>query len=573
MRLHTVQSKNATSLYIIESVYTKDKKRTSRIVKKLGTMAELSKIHEDPIAWGKALAKQMTAEAKQQKQKISVTYDPLKQIPMGNQTLFNGGYLFLQKIYYALGLDQICRNISKQYKFEYDLNDILRMLLYGRILFPGSKKACFEDAKKLLEPPAFQQHHIYRALEIIAKESSFIQSELYKNSKSVLKRSDNILFYDCTNFFFEIEQEQGLKQYGLSKEHRPNPIVQMGLFMDADGIPMAFSIQPGNTNEQVTLKPLEQQIIRDFDKSRLVVCTDAGLSSFANRQFNNIGQRAFITTQSLKKLKGFQKQWALDPDGWKRFGSDEIFHLNKLKADPVLQEQFWDQTFYKERWFNEGGLEQRYIVTFSFKYMAYMYNIRQKQLARAKKMVESGQIKRQHSNDPARFLKQIFFDEDGVICDQSLSFLNEQSIQNEAQYDGFYCSATNLEDEASFILKVNRRRWEIEESFRILKSEFKARPVYLSRDDRIMAHFMTCFLALYLFRILEKKLGERFSCEAITQTLRQMNFLELAQGDFIPAYKRNELTDCLHDSFGFNTDYEILKISDMRKIIRDSKKA
>lgn len=572
MRLHTVKSKNATSLYIIESVYTQDKKRTSRVVQKLGTLAELSKTHQDPIAWAKNLAKKMTEDDKLQKQRVSVTYDPAKQIPFSNRALLNGGYLFLQKIFYQLNLDKICLEISQKYKFEYDLCAILAMLIYGRVIFPCSKQASFEEAKNLLEPPSFAKHDVYRALEVLAKESNFIQNELYKNSKTVLSRNDNILFYDCTNFFFEIEKEDGLKQYGVSKEHRPNPIVQMGLFMDADGIPLAFSINPGNTNEQLTLQPLEKKIINDFNKSRFVVCTDAGLSSLANRRFNNVHNRAFITTQSLKKLKDFQKKWALDKSNWKLFDSNETFNLDEVEANSELQEKLWNRTFYKERWFNENGLEQRYIVTFSFRYKAYMQSIREKQISRAMDMAEKKQIKRKNMNDPSRFLSQFFLDGNGQICDKSVVMLNEKTILNEAMYDGFYCTATNLDDDAAFIIKVNHRRWEIEESFRIMKSEFKARPVYLSRDDRIKAHFLTCFLALYLFRILEKKLNGRFTCEEITKTLRHMAFLELPQRDYVPAYKRSLLTDCLHSVFGFNTDYEIIKISDMRKIIKLSKK-
>lgn len=574
MRLQIAGSKKAPSLYIVESTYDSvTGKRSNRVVEKLGTLEELSRVHEDPIAWGRELAKTMTLEEKENKdERIVVSYNPSGKLNKGNEALFQGGYLFLQKIYYDLGLDKICQKISDKYKFEYDLNDILRVLVYGRILFPKSKRATYEEAKGLLEPPGFESHDTYRALEVLARENEFIQSELYKNSKKVLKRKDNILFYDCTNFFFELEEEEGLKQYGRSKENRPNPIVQMGLFMDADGIPLAFCLHPGNTNEQQTLKPLEQQIIRDFDTSRFVVCTDAGLSSLANRKFNSIQDRAFITTQSLKKLKAYQKQWALAPEAWKLFGDRRSYNLDDIRKDKALQEKYWDKIFYKERWFNEQGLEQRYIVTFSLKYMAYTQAIRLKQVSRASKMVDSGRASRKGVHDPARFVQQLYIDEDGSICETSHTYVSKEKIQNEAQYDGFYCSATNLEDDAGLILKVNRQRWEMEESFRIMKSEFKARPVFLSRDDRITAHFMTCFLALYVFRFLEKKLGEAFTCEDITKTLRKMSFLKIPQEGYVPAYTRSDLTDALHDTAGFYTDYEILSMSQIGKVIKQSKK-
>lgn len=572
MRVSVSKSKNATSLYIIESVYTKAGKHTSRVVKKLGTLEDLSKEHDDPMAWAKELAKQMTEEAEKDKQRIEVSYNPAKQIPEGEQSLFNGGYLFLQKIYYQLGLDRIAKDIATKYKFEYDLNDILRLLVYGRILFPKSKKATFEDGQKLLEQPSFKQHDIYRALEVLAKENDFIQSELYANSKKVLQRDTRILYYDCTNFFFELEEASGLRQYGVSKEHRPNPIVQMGLFTDTDGIPLAFDMHPGNTNEQTTLKPIEQRIMRDYEKSKFVVCCDAGLSSFANRQFNSIQGRAFITVQSLKKMKDFQKQWALEPKGWKLQGQSKIYNLDDILADPEAEAKYLNSVFYKERWFNEDGLEQRYIVSFSLKYKLYQEALRTEHIERAQKIIERGGLRRKGSNDPSRFVSQLYFDDEGVICDESLAYLNQQRIQDEASYDGFYCVATNLEDPAEVILKANRQRWEIEESFRILKSEFKARPVYLSRDDRIMAHFLICFMALYIFRILERDLGGEFTVEEIVNTLRQMDFLEHRNHGYIPTYKRSSLTDKLHENAGFYTDFEIISVKDMKKVIRQSKK-
>ena len=240
-----------------------------------------------------------------------VQYSPTKLTEKEQQRSFNGGYLFLQKIYHELGFHKICEEISRRHKFTYNLDSILSRLLYGRIIFPDSKLSTFNLSSRFLEKPDFEIQHIYRALEVISKETDFIQSELYKNSLKLSKRNTGILYYDCTNYFFEIEQEQGLKQYGYSKEHKPNPIVQMGLFMDGDGIPLAFSITKGNTNEQLTLRPLEEKILDDFKLSKFVVCTDAGLASNANRKFNDQGDRAFITTQSVKKLKNHLKEWTL----------------------------------------------------------------------------------------------------------------------------------------------------------------------------------------------------------------------------------------------------------------------
>lgn len=570
MRLQISKSKNASSLYVVESTYDKNGKRSNKIVEKLGTLAELEKTHDDPIKWAKAYVDGLTEAKKDGTKKIRIDYNPVNRIEMNKPCLYNGGYLFLQKLYYKYGLDKICKTISNKYNFEYDLNSILSRLVYGRILSPSSKLSTMEYSKTLLEQPNFELHQIYRALETLAKESDYIQSQLYLNSKTVSKRNDNILYYDCTNFFFELEEESGIRQYGVSKEHRPNPIVEMGLFMDGDGIPLAFCINPGNTNEQLTLRPLEQQIIKDFGKSKFVVCTDAGLSSNANRKFNSIQDRSFITAQSIKKMTVHQKEWALSNDGWKAPNSSNTYTLDEIKEN---REKYENITFYKDNIYNDNGLCQRYIVTFSIKYMDYLKNIREKQIQRAQKLIDSGLNKRSSQNDPRRFIEQLFFTDEGEVVTKKELFLNEDKIKDEALYDGFYCVTTNLNDPVEEIIKVNARRWEIEESFRIMKSEFKSRPVYLSRDDRIKAHFLTCFISLFIFRILEQSLNSKFTSSEILKTLRSMQFQEIPRDGFIPAYIRNEITDALHQSVDFITDYEVITMSDMRKIYNVSKKA
>lgn len=570
MRLQISRTKNAASLYIVKSTYDKNGKRSNMIVEKLGTEAELSKLHDDPIAWGKQRAEELTRLEREASQSVSVEYHPSNRMERGQKTLYNGGYLFLQSLYYKYGIDRICRDITKKYKFEYDLNAVLSRLLYGRILFPGSKKSTMEEAEDLLETPGFELHQIYRALEVIAKEDTFIQSSLYKNSIQVGKRNDSVLYYDCTNFFFEIEEESGLRQYGASKEHRPTPIVEMGLFMDGDGVPLTFSVSPGNTNEQTTLKPLERQIISEFGKKKFIVCTDAGLSSTANRKFNNIQGRAFITVQSIKKMKEYQREWALKRTGWRLTGSTKVYDLDEVDNNSL---DYHDKIFYKEEWFSEDGLEQRFIVTYSLKYKEYSAQIRERQIQRAEKSVRSGAVGKHRANDPERFVGQYYFTDNGEIAEYRSYAIDTQKIQEEAAFDGLYCTATNLEDPVEEIIKINRRRWEIEENFRIMKSEFKARPVFLSRDDRIKAHFITCFLALFLYRQLEKELSDQFTTRDITSCLKKMMFYEVPREGYIPAYERTDLTDALHTAFGFSTDYEFIPLSALRKIFRLTKKA
>ncbi len=574
MRLKTSSSKNSLSFYVIKDVY-KNGKRTTQIVETLGTEEAVKEKADgkDPYEWAKAYVAELNRREKENKREVIIKCKQSKLITKDKQQSFNGGYLFLQQIYHQLGLDKICNDISSKYKFTYDLNAILSRLIYGRILFPASKLSTFESSKLLLEQPKFELQHIYRSLEVIAEESDFIQSQLYKNSLAVSKRNDRVLYYDCTNYFFEIEQEDGLKQYGPSKEHRPTPIVEMGLFMDGDGIPLAFSIHSGNTNEQVTLKPLEKQIIKDFELSKFVVCTDAGLSSNDNRKFNNISDRSFITTQSIKKLKNFLKEWALEPTGWMHNKSNETFDLRKFDEDDVLWDKYRNVTFYKERWIKENDLEQKLIVTFSLKYRSYQRQIRDKQLERASKLIATNpkSLGKKRQNDYKRFIASTNVTSDGEVAEETLYYLNEDSIAEESKYDGFYAVCTNLDEDVSEITKINHRRWEIEECFRIMKSEFKARPVYLQKDERIKAHFTTCFLALVLYRYLEKQLDSQFTTSEIVSQLKDMNFYSVTGQGYIPTYRRTDFTDALHDSFGFRTDYQIVSDKEMKKIFKKVK--
>ncbi len=580
MKLTISKSKNSTSLYVAKSFYANGT-RTSKIVEKLGTVAELEKKlnGQDPIEWAKKYIEELNRKEKEEKREVLVKYSPSKLINKGEQHLFNGGYLFLKKIYHEIGLHKICKRISQKYKFDFDLDSIFSRLVYGRVIFPSSKLATHELSKKFIEQPNFDLHQIYRALEILAKETDFIQSAIYENSLKIFKRNTGVLYYDCTNYFFEIEQEDGNKQYGPSKDHKPNPIIQMGLFMDGDGIPLAFSMNKGNMNEQLTLKPLEKKIISDFELSKFIVCTDAGLASAENRKFNDKDGRAFITTQSIKKLKAHLKKWALAADGWKLPGSEKDYDISKLdemleKANPEDREKIRSKVFYKERWIKENSFEQRLIVTYSIKYRDYQRKIRNGQIERAQKLIDTNptKIKKCNSNDYKRFIHTTSCTSDGEVAEKEFYSIHSSLILKEEAFDGFYAVCTNLEDDVSEIIKVNCRRWEIEECFRIMKSEFKARPVYLSNDDRIEAHFTTCFIALILYRLLEKKLKEQFTCHEIITGLRDMNFLELRGEGYVPAYTRSDFTDALHDAFGFRTDYQIVTSSIMKKILKDTKK-
>ncbi len=580
MRLQISKSKNAASLYVIKTVYTNGKEQT-KIVEKLGTYDELLKKlnGQDPIEWAKKYIEELNKKEKEEKREVLVKYSPTKLINKGEQHTFNGGYLFLQKIYHELGLHKICKEISQKYKFDFDIDSVLSRLIYGRVIFPSSKLATYELSKRFIEQPNFDLHQIYRALEVLSKETDLIQSSLYENSLKVSKRNTGVLYYDCTNYFFEIEQEDGDKQYGPSKDHKPNPIVQMGLFMDGDGIPFAFSINRGNMNEQLTLKPLEKKILSDFKLSKFIVCTDAGLASEDNRKFNSKDERAFITTQSIKKLKEHLKKWALAPDGWKLSGSEKTYDISKLdemidKANTEDKAKIRAKVFFKERWIKENGFEQRLIVTYSIKYRDYQRKIRNSQIERAQKAIDTNptKIKKCNPNDYKRFIHKTSCTPDGEVAEKEIYNIDTALVEKEEVFDGFYGVCTNLDDEASEIIKVNHRRWEIEECFRIMKSEFKARPVYLSNSDRIKAHFTTCFISLIIYRLLEKRLHEEFTCHEIIGELRDMHFKEIKGEGYEPIYTRTDFTDALHEAFSFRTDYQIVTTSMMKNIFKETKK-
>lgn len=540
----TNPGKPAESLYIIKDLYLRDIRGKKSVSNKSGkerttvTVAKLSKVsdfmekmnlsHDEVIAWARKHAKSLTDEEKTANAKITIDYFPNQRIEKDVPSSCNCGYLFLQSLYTQLRLDNTCRNIRNRYSFDFDLNSILSDLIFARILSPSSKLSSHSFCKSLLEPPKYDIHQVYRALSVIAKGNDYIQSDVYRNSNFVISRNNRVLYYDCTNFFFEIEEADDFREYGKSKENRQNPIVQMGLFMDGDGIPLAFSTFRGASNDQPSMKPLEEKIIHNCGLDRFVVCTGGGLGCDSNRLFNNIEGRAFITTQSLKKLKKDKRVAALNSSRWKRLGDGCSVNIQEIKSDP---EKYASNVYYKIMPYSSKKVpNQMMIVTYSPKYALYQCSIREKQIERAEK------------------------------------------IERKMMYDGYYAICTDLvDDSVEEIIRVSEQRWEIEESFRIMKTEFQARPVYLYREDRIQAHFLICYLSLMIYRILEKKLKEKYTAEKIITTLRKMELHIIPGTGYQPSYTRTDLTDELHEIFGFNTDYQIMTKSSIRNITKLTK--
>lgn len=588
MRLGWAKKGNSVSYYVHKTIRV-DGKNKSLVIKRFGSEKYICETYgvTDAKAWAKEQVRLMNEAEKEDAAKFNIELCAGTDLVMDEQRRFNGGYLFLQDVYYELGLHKICRAISSRHPFEYDLNDILSRLIYTRILYPASKRSSLEEAKGFIEQPSFKLHDIYRALSVMAEESDYIQSRLFKNSATIQERNSQVIYYDCTNFYFEIDAAEDDKQFGHSKENRPLPIVGMGLFMDMDGIPISFSIYPGNRNEQMTMVPLEKKMLESFDMSKFIVCTDSGLSSATNRVFNSYdgedGMRAYITTQSIKSLKAFLQQWCMDDEGWTLDGDGTG---KKYRISELDEDRDKDKVFYKTRWIKEEGIvhtekgdkkqiiEQKLIVSYSIKYKNYQRHVREGQIERAMKLVGSGEktINRKRQNDPKRFIKTDHTTKDGEVADKAISYVDEAVVAAEEKYDGFYAVCTNLDDNVSSIVKANKRRWEIEECFRIMKTDFEARPVYLNRQDRIVAHFITCFIALIVYRYLEKKLDCKYTIEQILPTLQEMDFMKYEGKGYQPIYKRTALTDDLHEAFGFCTSKQIVPVAKMRNIISQTKK-
>ena len=576
MRLSYSKSKNTINYYIIKD-YTKNGKRSTKKVERIGNLEEVKIMagNKDYKQWLKEYVKKYNKEHNKS-ETIIIKKNNKKIISMNNKISFNVGYLFLKKIYNQLKLNKVCNEIQQKYKIQFNLNEILSYLIFARIIYPSSKLETFKQCQNFIEQPTFKLHDEYRALSYIASHTDYIQEQLFNNSKNIIKRNSNVIYYDCTNYFFEIDNEDNLRKYGISKEHRPSPIVGMGLFMDGDGLPLSFNIYPGNQSEQKTLIPEETKIINNFkmENSKMIICTDAGLASDEIKKFNIQDNRGFVITQSLKKLKEEYKAEIFNNNGW-RISNDlkNIYNLQEIKENDDLKEKYYDTLFYKIIPTETKSVKQDLIVTFSFKYLDYNRNVRNNQIERAKKSIETNNVTRKgkNQNDYRRFIDSTNSTAYGEIAENITYSINENLINEEEKYDGYYALTTNVIGEINDILKIVKGRWEIEESFKIMKSDFLARPVNLSREDRIKAHFMTCFIDLFIYRLLEKKLGYEYTTSQILNTIKNMNVLESKGDGYIPEYTRTNLTDDLHETFGFRTDFEINTYKDFKKIFNTIK--
>lgn len=584
MRLQISRSKNSESFYVIRSVYEKGK-NTTVVYEKLGTLQQVKERagDQEPHVWAKAYVAELNRkEAAEKEGKIQIALSTEKTRGNTGKISYEAGHLFLQKLFYRLGWNQISVKAKAGTDSDIPLNTILQMLLYTRILHPCSKKASWELYENFLPSARAEKvelHQVYRALDMIAKNSDKIQEYVYKSTERYCKRNTEVLYYDCTNFFFEIEEEDEFRRYGHSKENRPNPIVQMGMFIDGDGIPLAVTVFPGSQNEQGSLKPLEQKILKDFELSKFIVCTDSGLASTANRRLNSGKDRRYVVTQSLKTLPAPIQEWALEPVGWYLEGDSMLRTYDIRKVNEL---EYRDSIFYKEQIVQIGGLTQRLVVTYSIKARDYQRSVRQRQIDRAIKTVDKRPQEMDHTrqNDYRRLIQTSFLTEDGEISTVRKMKVDTDAISREEMFDGFYGVCSNLlplsEDNpdgtsALEILHINHMRWQIEDCFRDMKTEFKSRPVYLSKENRIQAHFLLCSLSLILLKYLEKALRVSgftdFTTEQLLSQLRSMNVLHLQGFGYIPAFNSSPITSALQNAFRLPLDSQIISEKSMKKII------
>ena len=571
MNLHIVPSgKDDAILYYAVSI-RKGKKTTSKNVRRIGRLSELKKEYTDPIAHFRAEAKRLTDEGRSESSfeiPANLMLDPMKK----RRVML--GYIFPQSVYYSLGLDMVMRGIRNESKATYDFNRIMRDLIIGRVLSPLSKSSTYEKAFSFPEPPDYDLQHVYRSLSLMAKSFDLIEEKAFKGMKKYADVDTSVTYYDCTNFYFEIEEEDGFRTYGKSKENRPNPIVQMGLFLDRNGLPISMCINPGRTNEQKTMIPLEKMMTERFGIEKFVVCADCGLSGKRNLRFNSTENHGFVVTKSLKKVSEDVRARLMGDGGWKRFGdaSGRLYSLKEIREDTNLR----DVIFYHDERFAMGsdGSEERIVTTYCGRLREYQRSVRERQLQRAMELVRQGKIRKGvNQNDVRRFIVVDSVTENGEVAEKKVFSIDRERFEEESEYDGFYAVTTDLDDDPGEIIRINRGRWEIEESFRIMKSDFDGRPVFVSREDRIRAHFLTCYLAFMIFRIIEQKLNKgdvRYTDPEILRTLRDYEAID-AENFYVGAME-GKAVRALESTFGLVGSMTAFSKAQFRRLVARSKK-
>lgn len=596
--------------YYIQQGFRNGKKTTTKNIKRLGKHSELLLITDNPLEYAKNEVKKMNEEYRSGRSEFIVTMDfneriPSTDSPCSNSTSLNIGYLYLKDVYAKLNLSDFFKSVSSDRKITYDCNKICQFLTYARILDPASKYGTYDKLDTYYEKPQIEYQHMIRFLDILDRNSDQYLKHLFDNSENIVKRDTSVMYYDCTNYFFETEKPDeeivdevtgeiilGLRQFGISKENKTSPIVEMGLIMDSRGIPISMCIHPGNTNEQLTAVPLEKEVIKMTGNKKFIYCADAGLGSYNIRKFNDMGGRAYIVTQSVKKLGQEIKDIVFNDSNYRLLSNDDAITLKEMRtfnkkdannlslyndfaykvipANTAMDTGLYEEKVYKngrtKKVKAKGTLHQYIIVTFSRKMMEYQRTIRERQLERAKKLLrlkDPEKIKK-GPNDIRRFLKNTSSDTANYVLDMD-------KIHEEEKYDGFYAVATNLDDSAKDILAVAQNRYKIEDCFRIMKTNFDARPVFLRKPERIRAHFLICYTALLIYRLMECKLDDNLThvtTSNLIKTLRNMNVVNMDDMYYKSIYSGSQALDALERCFELQLNRKYYRPSDLNKIVK-----
>lgn len=606
MKLTFSRPQRPHTIYVQKSFRNKDGKSTSKKVEKLGTEEEIEKKYgcPDGLEWAKAYVARLNQDEKLGRKKIRAEFSPTERINPAEQVVHDCGDLLLLPLYNGLGLPQICEGIVAGTKVKYNLNEILETLVMLRILCPCSKLGSYELGRKRIRKTTHALEDVYRALSLLSAHIDDIQAAVWKNSKEILQRNTTVIYYDCTNYYFETEDNdpvgtdarhprrpEGIRRRGKSKEHRPNPIVQMGLLMDADGIPLSFIIFPGNESEQPSLQKIEEMIADKFGINEFIVSTDAGLSSEDNRRYNITEGREYIAVQSLPKLPLADCMAALDPHGWHVAFRDsslgpidpsdptrDTFDLDSIDLDAERHTKFYKEIIVDKR---IGGRKntarpERVIVTYSHDFALFLRHKRQERLPLAEKIVRTKQTSsRQSQNDVRRYVQTAYVTAAGELAEHVSMSINRELIQQEEKFDGFYAYGTSLDDDAVDVLRARAFHHEIEHLFRTTKTFLDARPVYLQRSDRIRTHFLICFLSMVILKILQKQLDmPGLSIDRLIGTIRNFKLGYIRGAGYIPLFERDGLTDRLQAINDICIDTQIVEIKTLntfyRKVLKKS---
>lgn len=598
MKLSFSRKERPHTIYVLESFRDKDGKSTTRRVETLGTEEEIEKREgcPDGLAWAAEHVAELNRRKKEGREKVMVELSPHDRIEPGRQVLFDGGDLLLLPLYRGLGLDSECDRIKAGSKAKYDLAAILEALVVLRILYPCSKRSAFELSRRRITKGVFALEDVYRALSLLSAHIDDIQAAVWRNSRKAMERDTRVVYYDCTNYYFEIEDNDlkegdspvpgrrfGIRRRGKSKEHRPNPIVQMGLLMDSDGIPLSFIIFAGNESEQPSLKKVEEMVADKFGLTEFVVSTDAGLSSEDNRRYNMTEGREYIAVQSLPSLPADDQEMALRPEGWHVAFRDaslppvdpsdpgrDTFDLTELDLTAERHTSFYKEIVVTkcQDGKKKTARQERVIVTYCHDFALFLAHKREERVKAAQKIVDRKESRpRQSQQDPRKYIATRYVTSDGEEAENILMAVDPGILEDEARFDGFYAYATSLDDEAVDVLRARSFHSEIEHLFRTTKSWLEARPVYLQRTDRIRSHFLVCFLAMVLLKMLQKQLEmPEASIDRLIETIRSIKFDYLRGAGYRPLFERDSLTDRLQELAGMRLDTEIVSMKAMREI-------